>query len=163
MSLNLSDLNDAPLAFLDANHFIDTICARFGFTKNIFDDYLFFQANKRTISIVHKSLQPMRKPCATTIGIPFYNIKIKPPKLTTAAAMLFGKHATKNIVLLEETQEKELVLGHTFAIPEKQTKLCTSAGYALAFRDSFCLGVAYYYNNSTGFFLRSHFPKDFTT
>ncbi len=83
------------------------------------------------------------------------------PKLSTAAAMLFGSKATRNYLDLDQQQIRAYTTRQDFYVSAAQSHHCTQMGYILVRHQGFVLGVALYQPDASGRggLIRSMFPK----
>ena len=118
---------------------------RFEFQENAFSNVGFHQPTKKGW-YVHP--QPTILPNNLRLdasGLFFYKTAINFPKLSTAAAMVFGKYATKNIVHLTAEQRDFFLTKQDLVLDKSAISLVTATGYVLVFYQNFCLGVGLYF------------------
>ncbi|AWV90159.1 hypothetical protein [Bradymonas sediminis] len=132
---------DAQVTRVDGQPWFASIEARFGIPAAVFDPYYLVRPNTRRLHLVRRDHHPPAAPPAQIIGMSFLHTQMKYPKLSTAAAMEFGPHATQNRAQLTSAQADQFLRRASFILPAEQCGLCTGAGYMLAFVDEICLGV----------------------
>jgi 16S rRNA C967 or C1407 C5-methylase (RsmB/RsmF family)/NOL1/NOP2/fmu family ribosome biogenesis protein len=122
------------------------IVDRFGFAKDLFNAFHFNQASYKGWTIApndHAFPENLRLDAS---GLFFYKTAIRFPKLSTAAAMVFGKYAAKNCIELD-AQGRDLYLAkEDQVITPEQKQHVTDTGYVLVFYQGFCLGVGLYFS-----------------
>ena len=141
-------------------HIAMKLLSRFGLPESFVAKYDFSTTNASGFFCSNKDNQPPDNFKLDAKGLFFMKTKIKFPKLTTAAAMLFGKLATKNTIILTEKQLQAFYTQQSCSLDPAQTKLCESIGYVLVMYQGHCLGVGIYYpaNESRPAGLQSLFP-----
>lgn len=132
---------DAQVKRVDAQPWFASIEGRFGIPPAVFDAYYLIRPNRRKLHLVRRDHHPPAEPACQTIGMSFLHTRMKYPKLSTAAAMTFGPHATRNRAQLTPAQADQFLRRTPFWMPAEQCTLCTGTGYMLAFVDELCLGV----------------------
>lgn len=142
-----------------ASQFLEYLNIRFGIPPNIFDRFLMLIKNKREIYTVSKKFAPPRKPVAAT-GLPLMHISGRFFKLTTAGAMAFGSHATKNIIDVYPEQLNLYLARQTIIPTQRQTDQCTGNGHVLIRYDSSIFGIGFYRSDPAT--VESLYPKAMT-
>lgn len=84
---------------------------------------------------------------------------MKYPKLTTAAALAFGVHATRNLIQVDHAQANDYLAGKPLALDKVQAIGLTDEGYVLVKLDEITLGLAVFLKRAHGGEIRSLFPK----
>lgn len=87
--------------------------SRFGIPEDVFSGYQFFRKAKSIWAI---SDAPLPRLSFESLGMRIMNIKDRPWKPTTCALQVFGKHATRNLVHLDEEQARLFLEGGTQVI-----------------------------------------------
>lgn len=134
---------------------------RFGFPESLFKDYQYSDDNYRGIYLTNAENCLPEAVKLDASGLFFIKTRIQYPKLSTAATMLFGKHATQNVVVLSETQRDQYLQNQDFTLTEQQTAGCTDTGYVIVQYAGHTLGAGLYFEprEERGPMLRSLFPK----
>jgi NOL1/NOP2/fmu family ribosome biogenesis protein len=97
-----------------------------------------------------------------SIGMVFMRAHSRFPKLTTAAAMVFGGEATRNKIDLDAEQIQAFVGRQDVHVRGDQVQSCTGIGYVLVCHQGVGFGVAFYVPDEGGEGVRvqSLFPKE---
>lgn len=125
---------------VEKNEILSALETRFGWTKEIFDDFGFLQSSDKIWICSKECLKDYVTGLKIeTIGLLFarkgYQRDVKP---TTNIVQLFGKHTTKNMVSL--TDEQTYTFLHGLDIDTVSTD--ASDGYVIVHRGEDYLGVA---------------------
>ena len=129
---------------------------RFGLPVDAFTGLLVMRRNRREIW----ATTPDHRPPAVTkpsMGLPFIRVGNRYPKLTTAAAMLIGRSATRNRLDLRPDQLEAYLARRHFSLADDQNKL-KSGGYALVRYQSHPLGIGCWHAASGR--VESLYPKN---
>jgi 16S rRNA C967 or C1407 C5-methylase (RsmB/RsmF family)/NOL1/NOP2/fmu family ribosome biogenesis protein len=113
----------------------------FGINPARFDEYAIFRESKRGVYIANRDQQPPQKPKPDAVGMLFMHTQGKYPKLTSPAAMQFGRAATRNVIDLEPEQAGAFMNREDFGITAVQSSHTTGTGYVILRYHSFPLGV----------------------
>jgi NOL1/NOP2/sun family putative RNA methylase len=137
---------------------------RFGMPRDGFDGYTFFQRTARDLRVVNRDHRPPLKPEPESMGMVFMRAQSRFPKLTTAAAMVFGGEATRNRIDLDGQQIQAYVQRQDVRVREEQLRSCTGIGYVLVCHQGVDFGVAFYVpeerdDRGEGARVQSLFPK----
>lgn len=145
---------------LDPVPWLQLLEGRFGIPAAVFADFVLFRQNAKYIALVARDHLPPAEPSPTSTGLPFMRTALRYPKLTTAAAMLFGHHATHNYVDLDRAQAEAYMSRETLRLDAAQTQACTDTGYVLARHEAVTLGLAFFrLEENQGGPLESLYPK----
>ena len=96
---------------MDPAPYLAILERRFAIPSTVFDDYLTFRANAKTLSIVRRDLRLPPAPDPTALGMPFFYLRMRHPRPTSAAVLKFGHHATRNVVDLGSQRVLDFVFG----------------------------------------------------
>jgi len=132
---------------------------RFGIPADVFREAYFFRSNSRSIGIINHDHQPVTNPPPHFVGLPFIHTNMKYPKLTTAAALAFGVHATRNVIQVDHAQANDYLSGKPLALDKVQAVGLTDEGYVLVKLGEITLGLAVFLKRTQGGEIRSLFPK----
>ncbi len=137
---------------------------RFGMPPDGFHGHTFFQRTARELRVVNRGHQAPRQPEPQSTGMVFMRTQTRFPKLTTAAAMLFGTRATRNTVDLDQGQIQAYVQRRDIRLRADQVRSCTGIGYVMVCYQGLPFGVALYLpdEQGRGDRLKSMFPKAWT-
>lgn len=136
---------------------LDILQGRFGLEPSLFDAYHIFRPSRKRVYIVNRDHQPPERPSPDSIGMHFMRVDGRYPKLTTAAAMLFGAHATRNVVDLRPEQVTAFIARQEFVLDAAQQAQVTDNGYIMLRWRGVWLGQGAYY--ADGHRVESLFPK----
>jgi NOL1/NOP2/fmu family ribosome biogenesis protein len=95
------------------------------------------------------------EPRAEASGLFFLRTSIRPPKLTTAGAMLLGVSATRNRIELT-AEQRDAYLQRREVLPDRSRTGSLRWGQVVACYRGFPLGVGIYHRSGT---LESLFPR----
>jgi len=141
--------------------YLSLLSERYRIPNKILENYVFTDASGRGIYVKNIDNQPPSDIRIDATGLFFMKTKIRYPKLTTAAAMLFGKYATQNRISITREQRDQYLRKSDFALTEAQTKHCTDTGYVILHYKNHSIGVGLYFKTKADrpAMLRSLFPK----
>ncbi|MFQ5639753.1 MAG: RsmB/NOP family class I SAM-dependent RNA methyltransferase, partial [bacterium] len=131
---------------------------RFGIPVEIFSGLKVFRTNKKSIGIINDDHEPIVHPTPHFIGVPFFRTNMKYPKLTTAAALIFGQKARRNVLELGE-REVEVFLSSENISVAAGLDHGIDEGYVIAKFPKHTLGVGLLLQKPEGNILRSLYPK----
>ncbi|HEX6386077.1 MAG TPA: RsmB/NOP family class I SAM-dependent RNA methyltransferase [Anaerolineae bacterium] len=138
---------------------VGMVSERFGIEPDRFDGYTIFRGSRRRVYVVNSDHWPPAQPAPDAVGLVFMQTSGKYPKLTTAAAMLFGPWARRNVIDLEAEQAEAYLSRQDFALTAGQARYCTGTGYVLLRYQNFVLGVGVYRLRTDSAFVESLYPK----
>lgn len=152
----LSDIVDV----VDPAPYWTLIEERFGIPPSVFDGFALVQPQSKKLYLVPEEHAPPARPASETMGLPFLRVKMKVPKLTTAAAMQFGRHATRNVIDVGPVPAAAYFTRQPFAASIEALAHCTGRGYVLVRHAGWTLGVGFLVlDDEGGGTVRSMFPK----
>ncbi len=135
---------------------------RFGIAADVLQDYIYTDASKRGIYMINPDNQPPQDCKLDASGLFFLKTKIKYPKLSTAAAMLLNKHATRHTLILTQPQRDAFFRHQDIDLSKEQISSCTDMGYVMVRYDNYALGLGLLFFRKDGSaVLRSLFPRYF--
>jgi NOL1/NOP2/fmu family ribosome biogenesis protein len=149
--------NPQPTAPIEREPWITKQCDRFGFSQELFAEYEILRTSKRGIHLVNSDHLLIHKPTPDSIGMLFMRTDGKFPKLTTAAAMLLGQHATQNSVEITSEQAASFFSRQTFPVTDAQIENCTGTGYVIILFQETAVGIGTLHTKSQT--IESNFPK----
>ena len=144
---------------VDPEPWFGLICDRFGIPRADFDDFLLHRPSKKSLNIVPADHQPPGRPEPDAIGLRFIRTAMRHPKITTAAAMAFGRRATRNAVDLTAEQIDRYASRRRVVLSEEGAEPCTDTGYVLVGHRGVILGVGLFFTDEVGGRLQSMYPK----
>ncbi len=141
--------------------YLEQLQKRFGFEAQFFNKFQFSHQTRKGIYITHSDIDPPESLKMDVVGLFFMKTKIKFPKLTTAASMLFGRYATSNVIELTVTEFQTYLQGQDLLLTEQQVKLCTGMGYVLIQCKNYYAGQGLLFidRDTQQYHLRSLFPR----
>ncbi len=143
----------AELNWVDGQPYLEYLEERFGIPRSVFEGYRFFRANAKSIAIInedHRIAAPLH-----FAGVSFVHTNMKYPKLSTAAALAFGKYVTRNVAQLDRFQAEDYLKGKTlYDVVENLDE-----GYVFVRYADITLGVGVFFKHENTTELRSSFPK----
>jgi NOL1/NOP2/sun family putative RNA methylase len=151
-------LRPAPEALgRESLHFIQE---RFDFNDSIWDEHLIFHRSPKKLSYHPRRHEIPAGLRLEELGQNFMKINFKFPKLSTAAARIWGYSARKNLVRLHREQFKAYVQGEDLFLTEDESRQIESDGYVIVFYAGAVTGLGLAQKLEGAFRLRSLFPRD---
>lgn len=133
---------------------------RFGISPSVFDGFALARPRSKKLYLVPEEHAPPARPMPETVGLPFLRVKMKYPKLTTAAAMQFGRHATRNVIDATAAQAEAYLVRQDFTASAEALSRCTGRGYVIVRHAGWALGVGFLAPEGNGRgIVRSMLPK----
>lgn len=148
---------EEQVQLIDSEPWLEHLEERYGITREHFAPYLLFRTSGQHVTLVARDHAPPTHPGAQNIGIRLLRTNRRFPKLTTDAAMIFGQHATRNVVEVDAVQTGAFMTRESFVPSEEQTAACSGTGYVIVRHQDVVLGVGLYHAKSGT--LESHLPK----
>jgi 16S rRNA (cytosine1407-C5)-methyltransferase len=140
-----------------ADSLLAEVTERFGMDTAVFADLAIIPWSKRGVYLVNRDQRLPTRPRLDAPGLFFMRTGQRYAKLTTAAAMLLGQHATQNRIDLTAEQARAYLQRQTFAVLPGQTTTCTDTGYVVVCYHGYPLGLGIFHTLSGE--VESHFPK----
>ena len=144
---------------VDAKHYFSILRDRFGLEENIFQKYVVVQYNSKTVSVVNADHRHLITERPVYSGLPFMKRNMKFPKLSTPAAMEFGKFMNKHTVRLHHEQTDQYFRNERFFVEAKQVNNFEEDGYCLLTCDRFALGLGLLFSRNGLLEVVSKYPK----
>jgi NOL1/NOP2/sun family putative RNA methylase len=140
---------------------LDPLEERFGMFRDGFAPYRLFQRTAREFRVVSRDHRPPSQPEPESTGIVFMRRQARFPKLTTAAARVFGARAARNTIELDAGQVQAYLRRQDIPLHPNQARSCTGIGYVIVRHRGIALGMALYLPDGQGKGERakSLFPK----
>jgi len=129
---------------VDPTPYLDALEERFGMPRAAFDGYLFFRSSTKRLSIVRRDVVLPERPAPQTVGMPFFKTKSKHPRLTTSAALKFGRLARRNTIDLSRDETMELILEGRIPLDSARASRLDGTGYVLPFYSGHALTIAFF-------------------
>ncbi len=146
---------DAVLVPEPDQAWIEGLSQRFGLPEHIWTGFGIHRQSRRGLHLMAADHAPAVIPRAEGTGLFFLRTGVRPPKLTTAAAMLLGPRATRNRIELTAPQ-RDAYLRREEIKPDPSQSEGLRWGQVLASYLGHTLGVALYHRSGT---LESLFPS----
>lgn len=137
---------------------VAALSERFGIELDVFLPYAFVRVSKKYLSVVARDHDVPDDLRAQSSGIPFMRMNLRHPKLTTAAALLFGRHATRNVVPLDYAAARAYVRRQDLQLGAEMPPSCTGPGYVLVRWERTPLGLGLLLSDGAVFRLKSLYP-----
>ena len=146
----------AGLAFAeDDGDWIGALAEHYGLPDRLLPQFRLHRQTRRGLHLAAADHAPPAAPAPQASGLFLYRTNLRPPKLTTAGALLLGPHATRNRLDLTATQRDAYLRREELTPPPRQTRDC-GLGQVLVRYRGFTLGVAVLHRSGT---LESLFPR----
>ena len=133
---------------------LDYLEERFGIDRSVFNGYIFIKIGRKVWitnrDVVEKNFSGMNVEAAGMLFVRWEKIKDK-IKITTNAAQIFGKYATKNVVEVDEIQLHQVLCGLNLY----DVDVDCEDGYVLLKYGEHILGVGLKHGN----FIKNLIPK----
>lgn len=117
------------------------------------------RAVRRYVSLVPQGFAPPAAPTPVSFGLPFYRDDARYPKLTSAAALLAGAGATRNVIDVDAADAAVFIARGAFGVVAGRAAGCANRGYVIVRHAGLPLGIGLFARTSTGGRVESHFPK----
>lgn len=150
---------ESQMEVFDSQPLLEFLEYRFGMPLGAFRSYVFFKTNAKVVSIMNRDYLQIANPRPETLGFPFIHINMKYPKLTTAAAMVFGKYATKHVLQVRREQADAFLKRKVFSAQVDQIVGFERDGYVIVKYEDIFLGVGLFYSQGMLGSVHSQFPK----
>ena len=129
----------------------------YGIDPAQFSPYHLIRWSRKRLYLVNHDHQTVSRPQPDAVGMFFMHVDGKYPKLTTGAAQLFGRLATRHVVDLDAAQAQTYLARQDFGLLAQQAATCDGTGYVLVRYQGMPLGIGVYRVRQG--FLESLFPK----
>ncbi|MEX0871038.1 MAG: RsmB/NOP family class I SAM-dependent RNA methyltransferase [Aquisalimonadaceae bacterium] len=152
----------APFMVPDAGlEWLQPFTERLGMPRAVFDHIRPVKRGRRHIHFVALEQAFPQAPTPDLLGLPAVRCRSLPLKPTTAAILLLGHHATRNVVDLDDAQAGDYLQRVDATLRLEQLAGCTGPGYAVARYQGQVLGLGQliYHRDDPGVHLVSLLPK----
>lgn len=140
-SLSEEALERLSIEIVDGAPWFALVDERFGIDAAHFDDFVVLQSNPKYLHLAKRGLLAPMRPRPDSVGMPFMRIVMKFPKLSTAAAMAFGIHASRNAIDADQPQLDAFLSRKPFWPDLDQLEQCTGPGQVIIRHAGFALGI----------------------
>ena len=144
---------------VDGLPYFELVEQRFGIPLSVFEPYLVFQPNKQNLWIVDRALRIPPRPKHYTVGIPFFYVNMRFPRLTTLAAVKFGQDAIRNVFDARGDEPAMLLHRHEIRIDEERGRSMSSCGYVMLRHHGLPIGLGFFHPEDDGDWLRGMVPR----
>jgi len=141
----------------------DPLAHRFGFDPAEFAGLKLWAAGDH-LHVTAEDHRPPARPRPTASGVPFTRRGARWPKPTTAAALMLGDAASRNVVSLDRAQLDAYQAREAVQPRPEQLTACDGRGHVLLRFAGFCLGVGFLHpgEGGTPATIESQFPRAWT-
>jgi 16S rRNA (cytosine1407-C5)-methyltransferase len=149
---------DAPMRSLDpadGAEWLTGLASKYGLPADAWGPYRAHRQTRRGLHLIAADHFPPAEPPAEGSGLFFHRTNVRPPKPTTAGAMLMGPLATRARLDLDRDQRDRYLRRETFA-PTPDQLAANPPGQALAVYRGHVLGVAVLHRSGV---IESLFPS----
>jgi NOL1/NOP2/fmu family ribosome biogenesis protein len=135
---------------MDSSEVSELMNSRFGIPEQAFSGFLFFRKAKSVWAISEAELPRLSY---ESLGMRIMNLKDRPWKPTTCALQIFGRHASRNLVHLDEREAMLFLQGASMLLSPEPV---LEPGYVVVFYRGEVLGCGLYTRGR----LVSQIPKE---
>ncbi|MDA8017322.1 MAG: hypothetical protein MPN21_07715 [Thermoanaerobaculia bacterium] len=144
---------------VDGIPYFELVEERFGIPRRVFEPYVVFQPNKQNLWIVDRGLRIPDRPPHHTVGIPFFYVNMRFPRLTTLAAVKFGHDAVRNVFDASDGETAMLLHRHEIRVDRGRAASMTGHGYVMLRRHGLPIGLGFFHPEDDGDWLRGMLPR----
>ena len=149
---------DQYLGFeVETEPWLGIVTERFGLDTAVFADLDIVRWSRRGVYLVNQDQQLPTKPRLDSPGLFFIRAGSRYPKMTTAATLLLGQHATRNRAALTVEQAKAYLQRQTITPTQDQMSHMTGPGHVIVDYRGYPLGLGVFHTRSGQ--IESLFPK----
>lgn len=131
----------ATLDAADSAEWLSGLDAKYGLPDGLWDGYRVHRQTNRGLHLIAADHRPPAVPRAEGSGLFFHRTNVRPPKPTTAGAMVLGLHATRFRLELNQEQRDRYLRRETFD-PTPEQRAANPPGQVFAVYRGHVLGVA---------------------
>jgi NOL1/NOP2/sun family putative RNA methylase len=142
---------------VETEPWLELVTERFGLYVAVFDGLGIVRWSKRGVYLVNNDQQLPTNLGLESPGLFFIRAGSRYPKMTTAATMLVGQHATRNRVELTSEQAKAFLQRQLILPSTTQTASCSDTGHVIVCYRRYPLGLGVFHAKSNQ--IESQFPK----
>lgn len=131
---------------------LDPLTERFGIPASVFDGVIPVKRGNKHLHLVPSDHRFPEAPAPVLMGLPAVRRRSMPVKPTTAAALLYGCHAVRNVVDVDTPQAQAYLDRETIQAPSAgQLDRCTGPGFVVLRYRGYVLGLGQLiYDRETG-------------
>lgn len=146
-----------PLAPQEAPELARAVWQRYGIDPALGSGWTVAARTHKGLYLAHSGHRPPALPEPEALGLLLIRPRLRPPKLSTAGALLLGPQARTNFVELRPEQVRPYLQRQGQTLAAAQTEACTGRGFVLVRYRGFGLGTGWFEPEGRG--LESLFPK----
>ena len=146
-----------PDASSEAWPFLEQAVERFELPPSYLETFDWLPPSGKTLFGVHRQHSWKHPELGGITGLGLMRIKLRYPKLTTAAAMLWGPHARRHVVPLTEEQVIAFLRREPVTLTSDQLATCDTMGYVLCRYEEWGVGIGFWDGRSNQ--IESLFPR----
>jgi hypothetical protein len=139
----------------DADDWLDGLARKYGLPATAWAGLRAHRQTRRGLHLVAEDHRPPAQPRGESSGLFFHRTNVRPPKPTTAGAMLFGHLATRSRLELTREQRDRYLGRETFDPTPVQIRQCPLGQVLVSYRGHI-LGVAVMHRSGV---IESLFPS----
>lgn len=144
---------------VDGLPYFEMVHERFDIPLDVFEPYAVFQPNRKNLWIVDRALCVPPRPEHYSVGIPFFYVNMRFPRLTTLAAVKFGHLATRNVFDAQGDEPARLLHRHEIRVDDARAASMTGHGYVLLRHRGLPIGLGFFHPEDDGDWLRGMLPR----
>lgn len=144
---------------MDGMPYFELVHERFGVPLDVFEPYVVFQPNRQNLWIADRSLRLPARPEHHTVGIPFFYVNMRFPRLTTMAAVKFTEHAGRNVFDARDEEVAMLLHRHEIRVDPQRASRLGDTGYAILRHRGFGVGLGFFHREDDGDWMRGMLPR----
>lgn len=107
------------------------VVERFGIDEGLWERYAVHRRTARGLHLAARDHRPPLAPEPGSVGLSFIRTGTRFPKLSTAAALLLGRHATTNLVELDSARLAGFLRRERLTLAPGQAERCAGTGYVI--------------------------------
>lgn len=139
----------------DNDPWVDALAEHYGLSDRPRRQACLHRQTRRGLHLIADDHMPPAAPMPQGSGLFLYRTNLRPPKLTTAGALLLGADATRNRIDLDSAQRDRYLRRESLTPTPEQTRECRAGQVLIRYR-GFTLGVAVLHRSGL---LESLFPR----
>lgn len=136
--------------------YLQPLHQRFGIDPKVFEDYHLVRTSQRKLKVMARSFVIPHHPPLVSMGLDFLSINHAVPKLTTSAAAIFGRHASRHVISLSLGQLKSYMNREDLLVEGEDH---FTKGYALIRYKHHVPGLGFLEPTDQGYRVISQYPK----
>ena len=136
----------------ESRAWLDPLTERFGIPAHVFNGVVPVKRGNKHLHLVPSDHRFPEAPAPVLLGLPAMRRRSMPVKPTTAAALLYGCHAVRNVLDVDTAQAQAYLNRETIHAPAaRQLEQCTGPGFIVLRYRGYVLGLGQLiYDRETG-------------